>query len=35
MDFAFGGTGFPNEGAAVLGSSFSTAPAGKGANQAC
>jgi sugar/nucleoside kinase (ribokinase family) len=35
MDFTFGGMVFPNEGATVLGNNFSTAPGGKGANQAC
>lgn len=34
-DFTFAGKIIPGEGATVLGENFSTAPGGKGANQAC
>lgn len=34
-DFTFAGKIIPGEGSTVLGESFSTAPGGKGANQAC
>jgi len=35
MDYTFGGPRFPSEGETVIGDTFSTAPGGKGANQAC